>query len=418
VETAIFLVLMAAALVVSAGLAASETAAFQIGRSDLASLQAPGIVKRALQSILSRRRQILVTVLFGNLVVNIFFMNLGQALAAGVAETGGPGRRLIADAAILMTLVLFGDVFPKTFAMHRPLRVAALTAVPLVAVERILRLPRIALTALADSLMRLFRAAAPEGELTPAELQEVLRVAAQKGELGMDEHEWLKALLDLDRVPVREVIVPRVEMTTFDVRDGRDAFLRLFAETRRNKIPVHEGNVDRILGYLSAKDLLTQPAKSLQDLVRPVTFLPESASIAAAMQQMKQAAARRLAIVVDEYGGTEGLVTQEDLVESVVGDLADEDEQRWVPVAEVAPGVFSVDAALPLHELERIFGAGPERRGIATVGGLVAATLERVPRVGDTVELGKVGIEGAAMRGRRPDRLLIRFRRPSSEAAG
>jgi CBS domain containing-hemolysin-like protein len=125
------------------------------------------------------------------------------------------------------------------------------------------------------------------------------------------------------------------------------------------------------------------------------------------MQQM-HSAARRVGIVVDEYGGTEGLVTQEDLVEAVVGDLADESEDRWEPVREVSPGVFLVDAALPMHELRRIFGPGPTRRGIATVGGLVSAALERVPRRGDSVVFGKIEIEVAAMRGRRPDRVLIR----------
>ena len=144
-------------------------------------------------------------------------------------------------------------------------------------------------------------------------------------------------------------------------------------------------------------------------------FLPESLSIAGAMHQMREAGARRMAIVVDEYGGTEGLVTLEDLVESVVGDLADEDEERWEPVREIAPGTFSVDAALPVHGLRRLFGGGPALRGIATVGGLVTAMLDRLPKAGDAVHFGKIRIEVATLRGRRPDRLLIRYDRPAPE---
>jgi putative hemolysin len=412
--TAVLVLLMAAALLLAAFFAAAETAAFQIGPSDLRSLEGSDRVRRALSWIVTHRRKTLVTVLLLNLLIGIFYMNIGQAVAAQVGESLGPEGHLAIDAAILLLLVVC-EVLPKTIAMQRPREIASLTAVPLLVAERMVRLPRMALTAIADSLMRLFGVRKEEGDVTPAELQEVLKVAASKGQLGMDEHEWLRALLELDQVHVKEIIVPRVEMTAFDLHGTRDEFLDLFVRVRRNKIPVHDGNVDRIRGYLSGKDVLSWPERTLEELIRPVIFIPESASIAAAMQQM-HAGARRLAIVVDEYGGTEGLVTQEDLVESVVGDLADESEDRWEPVREESRGVFTVDAARPIHALRRIFGPGPIRRGIATVGGLVSATLERVPRRGDRVIFGKVSIEVASMRGKRPDRLMIRHDQTKVEA--
>jgi putative hemolysin len=411
---AIFALLMAASLILSALCSASETAAFQIGPSDVRALQGHGRVHRAISWIVEHRRRTLVTVLLLNLVINLFYMNLGQAVAELVGANFGPQARILTDCAVLLILVAAGDIFPKIIAVRRPRAVVALTAVPLYLAERALRLPRIALTAVSDALMRLIGVHEEEGDVTPAELQEVLKVAATKGQLAMDEHEWLRALLELDDVHVKEIIVPRVEMTSFDLRQGRSAFLEQFVRTRRNKIPVHEGNVDGIKGYLNAKDVLSLPDKPLAELVRPVIFIPESASIAAAMQQM-QSGGRRLAIVVDEYGGTEGLFTQEDLVESVVGDLADESEDRWEPVREIEPGVFLVDAALPIHALRRIIGPRPIQRGIATVGGLVSAELERLPRMGDKIALGRVSIEIAAMRGKRPDRLLLRYDRTASE---
>jgi CBS domain containing-hemolysin-like protein len=340
-------------------------------------------------------------------------MNLGQAVSASAEASFGKEARFAIDVVVLGLLVI-SEVFPKTVALHRPREIAALAAVPLVVAERILRLPRIALTAVADALMRLFPFAKEEGEVTPSELQEVLKVAVSRGQLGMDEHEWLRALLELDQVPVKEIIVPRVEMIAFDLSGTREEFLDLFVKTRHNKIPVHDGNADKIKGYLSGKDVLSRPDKPLHELIRPVIFIPESASIAASMQQM-QAGGRRLAIVVDEYGGTEGLVTQEDLVESVVGDLRDESEVRWEPVIEQGEGVFAVDAALPVHALRRIVGRGAARRGVGTVGGLVSATLERVPKIGDRVVFGRISIEVASMRGMRPDRLVIRYERGASE---
>jgi putative hemolysin len=407
---ALLFLLMTAALAVSALLSASETAAFHIGSTDVRALGEGSRAGRAFAWIVSHRRRILVTVLLLNMVINLFYMNVGQALTGALGAEG----RLIADAGILLLLVVVGEVLPKTLALRRPRAVAALTAVPLVVAERLLSIPRIVLTSISDSLLRLIGPREEEGDLTPDELEEILKLAAVKGQLAMDEHEWLRALLDLEDVHVKEVIVPRVEMISFDLRGGRDGFLELFVKSRRNKIPVHEGNVDRIKGYLNAKDVLTFPEKSLAELIRPVAFIPESASIAAAMRQLKSGG-RRIAVVVDEYGGTEGLVTQEDLVESVVGDLSDESEDRWEPVREESPGVFVVDAALPIHALRRIVGPGPGRRGIATVGGLVSATLERMARKGDQVTFGRVSIEVLAMRGKRPDRLVIRHRQTPPE---
>jgi putative hemolysin len=412
----LLLVLMAAALSCAVFFAAAETATFQIGVSDVKAIARSERVRKALEWVVSHRRRTLVTVLLLDLVTSIFYMNLGQALAAEVGRSFGPEGRLPVDFAVLLVLVL-AEVLSKTVALQRPRAIAAMSAVPLVVAERVLRVPRVVLTAISDALMRLIPLKKEEGDVTPAELQEVLKVAVSRGQLGMDEHEWLRALVELDQVQVKEIIVPRVEMVAFDVRETREEFLELFVKTRHNKIPVHEGNVDRIKGYLSGKDVLSHPGRPLRELIRPIIFIPETASIASAMQQM-QSGARRLAIVVDEYGGTEGLVTQEDLVESVVGDLRDESDESWEPVRELEAGTYEVDAALPVHALRRLVGREAGRRGIATVGGLVSALLERVPRKGDRVTFGKITIEVASMRGKRPHRLVIRHEQRKTTERG
>ncbi len=404
----LLLSLMLAALLSSAFFSASETAAFQIGPSDLTDLEkSQPRVARALSRILTGRRAILVTVLLANLLVNLFYFNVGQLLAASAGAAFGTDGRILADILVVTGVVLLGEIVPKTLAVMHPRRVASLTAIPLLYCERMLRLPRIVLTAISDALTRLVGVAkAEEGEVTPGELQQVLAVAAEKGELGIDEHEWLRALVEIDDVPVREVMVPRVEMTAFDLSHGREAFIRLFLQSRRNKIPVFEGTVDRIRGYVNAKDVIVE-GTVLEKAVLPVVFVPEAASVADVMEQMRRDD-RRLAIVVDEYGGTEGMVTREDLVESVVGDLRDETEARWEPVRELSPGAFLVDAALPLHESRRVFGLESERMGVATLGGMVANRLERVPRVGDEIDVGQIRVRVVSMRGRRPERLLVR----------
>jgi CBS domain containing-hemolysin-like protein len=197
---AVFAVLLAMSLILSAACSSTVTAAFGIGPSDLRAMQKRGGVHRALSWIVAHRRRTLVTVLLLNLVINLFYMNVGQALAESAADRFGQHWRIGVDAVVLLLLVVAGDILPKVVAMRRPREIAALTAVPLYLAEKVLAPARVALTAVADALMRLLGFRHEEGEVTPAELQEVLKLAATKGQLGMDEHEWLRALLDLDQV--------------------------------------------------------------------------------------------------------------------------------------------------------------------------------------------------------------------------
>lgn len=412
--TAILLVAMLVALLGYAFFNAAETAAFTLSAGDLSRLrrERPATCA-ALERLLADRRRVLTAVLLGNLLVSVLYFNLAQALASELSAASA----VVFQGAALVLLILFGEMLPKTLAIRSPVRAAAATATPLRCATAALAWPGAAFAFVARGFRPLWGVEEEEGELEPRDLARLLEVAAKRGALGGDEHAWLRELVLLAEIKVKEAMTPRVAVVGFDLALRREDFAALFAATRRNKIPAYEGAVDKIVGWIDAKEALRGADPDLRSYVRPIGFIPESATAADALAELRKTGGRILA-VVDEYGGFEGLVTREDLVECVFGDLADESDEAEDLVKEAGAGRFLVDAALPVTESRRAFGVSVGG-GAATLGGLVLASLRRLPHVGDEVRLGRVVVRVAAMKGRTASKLWVRHvATPDADAEG
>lgn len=400
------LALMAGLLVVSALFSSAETAVFCLGPADLRKLK--GRHRRAgvaLDALMADRRKLLVTILLANLTVNVLYFNLGALVTTRLEAQAGMGA--LVPPLVLAAVILFGEMVPKTLAVHHPEKVAVLVARPLLWIERLLVVPRAILASVAVVLSRLVMGTREEeGELGSEELEGLLQVAVDRGHLGVDEFTWLQSLLDLSSTPVRETMVPRVELSTFRLPAQRTDFLALAADKHRNRIPVFAETVDRLDGYLDVREVMASPEAELEALVRPLVFVPETATVATVADQMMQENLP-LVIVVDEYGGTEGLVTREDLVEAVVGDLADEVDDEQPPVVTLGEGRFDVDARLGVQAWRRIFRHSIAGLPVGTIGGVVTALLGRLPKVGDEVRSGSLRFRVASLRGRRLHRIEI-----------
>lgn len=396
---------MLAALAAYAFFNAAETAAFTLSPADAAKLKAARpAAGLAVETLLRDRRRVLMSVLLGNLGVSVLYFNLTQALADTLPRSFNAAFQACAVGA----LIVFGEMLPKAAVLRGPAAAAAATATPLRWAVLVLGVPAAVLGRASRALRRMWGAEEEEGDLDPRELARLLEVAAKRGALGEDEHGWLRELVLLAEISVKEAMTPRVSVTGFDLERPREDFVALFRRERRNKVPVWSGSVDRLQGWIDAKEALAAPERDLRELVRPIGFIPESATAADALALLRRTAGRILA-VVDEYGGFEGIVTREDLVECVFGDLADETEEVEDLVVETSPGRFLVDASLPVTESRRAFGAGlGAGHGAATLGGLVSAALKRLPRVGDEVRLGRVIVRVAAVRRRTASKLVVR----------
>jgi CBS domain containing-hemolysin-like protein len=230
--------------------------------------------------------------------------------------------------------------------------------------------------------------------VTEEEIQDLMNAGEEEGLINEEENEMIQSIFALGDTVVREIMVPRTDMAYVTIDATIREILDSIIACGHSRIPVFDGTIDNIVGLLYAKDLLKywgmdESAVVLKDILRPPFFIPESKNLEELLHEFKKKRIH-IAIVIDEYGGTSGLVTIEDLLEQIVGDIQDEYdlEEDWL--AEEANGTVVVDARLPIEELEEHFGIEIEREKFDTVGGLIFHLTGRIPAVGEEVENGAI----------------------------
>lgn len=230
--------------------------------------------------------------------------------------------------------------------------------------------------------------------VTEEEIQDLMNAGEEEGLINEEENEMIQSIFALGDTVVREIMVPRTDMAYVTVDANVREVLNSIIACGHSRIPVFDGSIDNIVGLIYAKDLLKywgmdESAVVLKNILRPPYFIPESKNLEELLHEFKKKRIH-IAIVIDEYGGTSGLVTIEDLLEQIVGDIQDEYdlEEDWL--VEAADGAVVVDGRLPIEELEEHFGIEIERDKFDTVGGLIFHLTGRIPAVGEEVENGAI----------------------------
>lgn len=256
-----------------------------------------------------------------------------------------------------------------------------------------------------------------EEEVTEAELQAYIDVGEEEGILEEDDAKLVQSIVDFGDRIAREVMTPRVEVQGFDVSGSIRDLAGLFSESKYSRIPIFEGNIDRIVGVVHVKDLfdviLKGTTAKVSDLARPAYFVSGTKKVSALLREF-QIEHLHLAIVVDEYGGTAGVVSIEDLVEEIVGEIADEHEEDEESVVEVEEGLFLVNGMTRIETIEEMFGVDIEEDGYETVAGLIFTELGRVPRSSES--LSKNGLTFEVERADRKRIYRVRVRREMEAA--
>jgi CBS domain containing-hemolysin-like protein len=237
-------------------------------------------------------------------------------------------------------------------------------------------------------LSMIFRLFNGRKKVTEEELHELVEASEEEGLINEEESDMIRAIFALGETVVREVMIPRTDMACVSVDASVDDLLATINNCGHSRIPVFEGTVDNITGVLYAKDLLKfwgedSPELDLQKIARPPFYVPETKNLEELLAEFKKKRVH-LAIVIDEYGGTSGLITIEDLLEQIVGDIQDEYDIEEELLQGEPDGSAIVDAMLPIEEFEEYFNIVVEREKFDTVGGLIFYLLGRIPRIGDT----------------------------------
>jgi CBS domain containing-hemolysin-like protein len=227
-------------------------------------------------------------------------------------------------------------------------------------------------------------------KITEEEIQDLINAGEEEGLINEAENDMIRSIFTLRDMVVREIMVPRTDMACVSVDMTIQEVLSAIIACGHSRIPVFDGTVDNIVGLIYAKDLLkywgmTEPAVGMRRIMRLPYFIPETKNLEELLHDFRKKRVH-IAIVIDEYGGTSGLVTIEDLLEQIVGDIQDEYdlEEEWLE--EEPDGSVVVDARLPIEELEEHFGIEVEREKFDTVGGLIFHLTGRIPAVGEVVE--------------------------------
>jgi len=373
-------------LILSSFFSGSETAYFSLDRAATQRISDQnGRAAELVLGLISRPRELLIAVLFGNVLVNVAYFSLAASFATRLGSRG-PSLELAAHAGALALIIVAGEVVPKTITIQRPEAMALLAARPLWIWVRASRLVTEPLSSLTGRFInRLERRFPPPGAMSNVELAQLVTLQAQEGVLNPSLGDLLQDVLLLSHVRVREIMTPRVDIGAFDLTKSRASYLELAARLRRTKICVHSGGgLDDIHGVVNLKRVLAEPERGLAELVEPLWFIPETKEIESLLQEFLRRDAS-VALVVDEYGGTSGLVTMEDVVEEIVGDISQPSE---VPAFEVrGPSRVFLSGDLAIREMNELLDLGLPTEGATTVAGFLAKELGRIPRPDDEVEV-------------------------------
>ena len=416
--TLILLIALPTLLMGSALFSGSETALFSLSAHQRALLsQSKRAGALAAATLLVETRSLLVTLLVSNMVINVLYFTLSTVLMdhlLGQETIGATGAAAIA-LGTFFGVIIFGEVLPKQIAAQQAFAWSGLVGVPLLAIHRAIAPIRISAERLIIApLARLIAPSTPPPELSAHELEIMLSMSRERGIIDQDEQELLRHVLELGQIKVRDVMVPRVDIRGYNLDDPTADLLALARETRLRHIPVFEGSLDQIRGVVLTRQLLVNEPndqKQLQALIKPVYFVPEIAPADHLLATLREKAVT-FAIVVDEYGGTAGLVTLEDVVEHFIGDIPGAYESDGQPIVEqLRDGVFRVGADLAVHDWDEWFGRNPAMTkaasGAATLGGVVLGLLGKAPDEGDRAALGNIVLTVDKVEGRRITSVIV-----------
>jgi len=313
--------------------------------------------------------------------------------------------------------VVFGELAPKSLALAHPERMARILAPPLMAFEFIMRPFATLLTKSAQLVLRVFGMKAQSMEEafhSPEELMMLVEQSEEGGAIEKTDATLIEGVFEFSEKNAREVMTPRTEIDSLPVDATLDDALTLVEETRRSRYPVYDESIDNIIGLVLAKDMipvLRRPPKTfdMRTLMRPIHVVPGSREVEEVLSDFKRLN-QHLAIVLDEYGGTAGLVTMEDLLEEIVGEIRDEKDEPAEAEEREAPHLVLIPGSTPISDVNERHGLAVPDEDYTTIGGYVFGTLGRLPSVGDRVMVSGAVFTVREMEGRRIETLAVDLR--------
>lgn len=381
------LIILLALLFLSAFFSSAETAMTTVNRIRIRTLAEEGNPRaKTLLKITDNPAKFLSAVLIGNNIVNLSAASLTTTLAYRL----GGSMVAIASAILTLLILLFGEITPKTMATIHAEKISLLYA-PIISLFIRLMTPIIFIVnGLANILLRLLHIDpnASNKTMTENDLRTIVDVSHEDGVIESEEKEMIYNVFDMGDAKAKDVMVPRVHVTFADINSTYDELIDIFREDKFTRLPIYEDTTDNVVGTINMKDLLLYDNKKdfhLQDILREAYFTYEYKNISELLLEMRESSFN-IAIVLDEYGETAGLITLEDLLEEIVGEIRDEyDDNEEDFVKEIALREYLVEGSTNLEDLNDRLDLSLSSDDYDSVGGLIIEHLDRLPEVGDEI---------------------------------
>lgn len=394
IEIAFYALSFIILLGLSAFFSGSETAFFSLSPSIVDNLRSStSASEKRIADLMRLPRQLLITIVVGNTIVNITIASLAAILTTRLALSFGFNHQMaifIDIVVVTMVILITSEIIPKVIAVRNPVKYARFSGAFLTMVFYVLFPMTIVLTKFTRFVQDAVGFSEDKTQLSEGELKTLVEVGEEHGTLEKDEKEMIHSIFEFGETTVKEIMVPRTDMVCIEVNTSLAQLMALVKKKLLSRIPVYQERIDNIIGILYLKDLLPLLSKrnreriDLKKMVRPPYFVPEQKMIDDLLREFQRDRIH-MALVVDEYGGVSGLVTLEDVIEEIVGEIQDEYDKEPPLFIKVDEHTFMVDGRMSLEEInEELHLNLPTEEGVETISGFILNLLGALPREKET----------------------------------
>lgn len=388
------LIVIIVGIILSAFFSSSETALTSVNIFKIRQMEKNGVEKAPLvRKLVDNIGSVLTTILIGNNIVNIVTTTIATIF---FTEVMGPKGAVISPIVLTIVVLIFGEVTPKNIAAANSEKLALNVARPIKLLDFIFKPVNFILGKITGAITKIFVGEEEESSLvTEEDLKTIVDVSEEQGVINNEESEMINNVFEFGNSYVSDIMTARTNMEAISIESDQEELNEMLKETNHSRIPVYGKNIDNILGILHMKDIVSAIADgkelNLEEIIRPAYYVYDNMHIFDLFTNMRSENVS-LAIVIDEYGGTSGLVTIEDIVEELVGEIDDEYDKDEKDIFKLTENSYLVKPALHLSDFNDYFNLELEEIKNDSIGGYVIDHLSRIPEQGDSVEIENLKI--------------------------
>ncbi|KQU60078.1 hypothetical protein ASG66_10410 [Bacillus sp. Leaf406] len=411
------IVILIVLIMLSAFFSSAETAFSSVNKIRLKNFADEGVKgSKKAYKIAEDFDRALSTILVGNNIVNIGAASISAKLANDLI--GGNAGILVSTFGMTFLILTFGEILPKSLAKEHAERYSLSISGILYLLIVLLTPVNFVFIKLKDAVSKMFSKGEGLPSVTEDELKVMLDIGQEEGVIDSEERELINRSMDFDDIAVTEVLTPRVKVKAVDINQPIEEIKELFFEERFSRIPVYDGDIDTIVGILSEKEFFTHLLKygdvSVKELIRDPKFVFETTKISSLLPKLQKEKVH-LAIVVDEFGGTTGIITLEDILEEIVGEIYDEQDEEIQLVTKISEHAYSFDPQFPIDQFSTLFELDEPETTYHTLGGWVAERFGEIPAVGNQFSYEKLTVVIEDVENRRIKKLKVEVNEISEE---